>query len=101
MMQWLLAVGVSETEIDLEDTEELLKLWRIHYDPEVRPEGMTKALRNYYIRLDKNLDGLLNSEPIIIASENIDSGVLEERKTINRYRLCQCRRCSKCQSFYH
>lgn len=82
MMQWFLAVGVPEDEIDLEDTEKLLYLWKLHYDPELRPAGMTKALRNYYIRLDNNLDGLLSSEPIIVATKDVDSGDLVEIKSI-------------------
>lgn len=82
MMQWFLAVGVPEEDINLEDTEVLLQLWRVHYAPEIRPPGMTKALRNYYIRLDKNLKDLLNSEAIIVAAKNIDTGELEEIKVI-------------------
>lgn len=82
MMEWLTAVGISADDIDLSDTEGLLKLWEDNYDPSVKPEGMTKALRNYYKRLNDNLQNALNENEIIIADKNEESGELEETNTI-------------------
>lgn len=82
IVQWLIAVGISEENIDITDTEKLLDLWWSNYDPEVKPKGMTKALRNYYQRLDKNLEDALKKDEIIIASQNDETGLLEESKVI-------------------
>ena len=82
IMQWLIAVGISEEDIDITDTDSLLELWWKNYDPGIKPEGMTKALRNYYQRLDKNLEQVLNTNKIIIATVNEETGLLEETKTI-------------------
>lgn len=83
MLKWLTSVGVSEEEIDINDTESLLKLWTKHYDPSVKPKGMTMAQRNYYKRLDKNLKSCNNSDEVIIANENEETGSLEEVKSIS------------------
>ena len=82
MMEWLTAVGVSEEEIDLEDTDALLAIWEREYDSTIKPKGMTKALRNYYSRLDKSLDSLKKSASVIIAVENEETGELTETKTV-------------------
>ena len=82
MMEWLTAVGVSEEEIDLEDTDALLAIWEREYDSTIKPKGMTKALRNYYSRLDKSLDSLKKSASIIIAVENEETGELTETKKV-------------------
>ncbi|MCX7773909.1 MAG: ABC transporter permease, partial [Clostridia bacterium] len=74
MMNWLIAVGVPEKDISLQDTDKLLKQWNEHYDPTMRPEGMTKAQRNYYKRLDENLKTMLTTEKVIIADKNTGTG---------------------------
>jgi peptide/nickel transport system permease protein len=45
---------------------------------------MTNAQRNYYIRLDASLDGILSTEGAIIAVENPDTGALEEKGIIEQ-----------------
>jgi len=82
MKDWLVAVGIREGDIDIDDTESLLSLWWEFYDPSIRPQGMTKAVRNYYERLDKKLDSIKNSEDIIIADVNSETGELVERTAI-------------------
>lgn len=82
MITWLDAVNVPTDQLDLTDTEALLNLWEANYDPKAKPEGMTKALRNYYVRLNNNLEGVLNGDPIIIASKNAETSALEEVKSI-------------------
>jgi peptide/nickel transport system permease protein len=45
---------------------------------------MTNADRNYYIRLNNSLDGLLATEGAIVAVLNQDTGALEEKGVINQ-----------------
>jgi len=78
MKEWLVAVGVPENEIDINNTEQLLGLWENSYDPKANIAGMTNAMRNYYIRLNASLEGLLSTEGAIIAAKSADTGVLEE-----------------------
>jgi peptide/nickel transport system permease protein len=76
--EWLLAVEIPEAEIDIADTAKLLDQWVTNYDPAQKIAGMTNAKRNYYIRLNKSLEGLLSTEGISIAVKNADTGALEE-----------------------
>ena len=73
-----MAVGVSESEIVLEDTAKLLGLWESLYSPTQKISGMTNAERNYYIRLNNSLKGLLSTEQAIIAAKNAETGALEQ-----------------------
>jgi peptide/nickel transport system permease protein len=84
MKEWLLAYGIPESEIDIADTEQLLSLWENYYDPKEKIAGMTNAQRNYYIRLDASLGGLLSIEGAIIAVENADTGTLEEKGVVGQ-----------------
>jgi len=76
--EWLVAVEIPENEIDIADTAKLLDQWVTNYDPAQKISGMTNAKRNYYIRLNKSLEGLLSTEGISIAVKNADTGALEE-----------------------
>jgi len=82
MKEWLVGAGIPEDEIDIDNTEQLLELWRTHFDPKVRIAGMTNAKRNYYIRLNTSLKGLLSTEAAIIAAKNAETGALEEISSI-------------------
>ncbi len=84
MQEWLVAMGVPEDEIDIEDTVKLLELWKNNFDPTARFPGMTNADRNYYIRLNTSLDGLLATEGATVAALNQETGVLEEKGIINQ-----------------
>ncbi len=84
MKEWLVASGIPEDEIDTTDTEKLLEQWANHFDPKTKISGMTNAQRNYYIRLDASLEGLLSTEGAIIAAENPDTGALEEKGTVEQ-----------------
>ncbi len=55
MVEYLEAVGVDVSGLDISDTETLLTLWNENYDETARPKGMTKATRNYYKRLNQSL----------------------------------------------
>jgi peptide/nickel transport system permease protein len=45
---------------------------------------MTNAKRNYFIRLNKSLEGILSTEGINIAVKNAETGTLEEAGVINQ-----------------
>jgi peptide/nickel transport system permease protein len=84
MQKWLVAMDIPEDEIDIEDTPKLLELWKNNFDPTARIPGMTNADRNYYIRLNKSLDGLLATEGATVAAINQDTGALEEKSVIEQ-----------------
>jgi peptide/nickel transport system permease protein len=82
--EWLIGAGIPADAIDIEDTEHLIELWETHYDPAMRIDGMTNARRNYYIRLNNSLYGLLSTERAIVAAENPESGELEEVSAVTQ-----------------
>ncbi len=79
MQEWLIGAGVAEDQIDITDTEKLMDLWINNFDSTLKIKGMTNADRNYYIRLNKSLEGLLSTDGVTIALANPDTGVLEEK----------------------
>jgi peptide/nickel transport system permease protein len=83
MKDWLVADEVPASEIDITDTAKLLAQWESNYDPKKNVAGMTNAKRNYYIRLDTSLKGLLSTEAVSIASKNTD-GTLTESGTVKQ-----------------
>jgi len=85
MKEWLIAIGIPDNAIDIEDTAQLLGLWETHFDPKMQIAGMTNAKRNYYIRLNTSLEGLLATEGAIIAAKNADTGALEEKGNVGQY----------------
>jgi peptide/nickel transport system permease protein len=84
MQKWLLAAGIPENEVDIRDTLKLLEQWESHYDSQLNVAGLTNAERNYYIRLDTSLDGLLSIEAKILAVKNPDTGILEEKDIVEQ-----------------
>lgn len=76
MQVYLVAVGVDEADIELDDTEKLLDLWEQYYDPAARPAGFTAAQRRYYGRLTNNLYGLLSLESVVVAAEDAETGTM-------------------------
>lgn len=82
MKEWLVAVGIPEDEVDIDDTAGLLALWWKTYDPKARIEGMTIAKRNYYARLDQKLKGLLSTQEVLIATPNPTEGGLVQMGVI-------------------
>ncbi|MCA9978474.1 MAG: ABC transporter permease subunit, partial [Anaerolineales bacterium] len=78
IQKWLTASGFPESEIDIENTAQLLDQWTNNFDPTKRFPGMTNADRNYFIRLNNSLKGLLSTEGTIIAVENPETASLEE-----------------------
>ncbi|MCB9423419.1 MAG: ABC transporter permease [Ardenticatenaceae bacterium] len=82
IQKWLVGAGIPENEIDITNTEQLLDQWFSNFDPAKRLPGMTNADRNYYIRLNGSIQGLLSTEGAIIAAMNEETAVLEETATI-------------------
>jgi peptide/nickel transport system permease protein len=84
MKDWLVADGVPESEIDTKDTAKLLSLWEKNFDPNKNIPGLTNAKRNYYVRLNASLAGLLSTEGAIIAGKNADTSALEQTGIVNQ-----------------
>ena len=81
---WLVADGLAESEIDTANTQQLLTLWEKNYDPKQNIPGQTNAKRNYYVRLNGSLQGLLSTEGATIAAKNPQTGSLEQTGTVNQ-----------------
>jgi peptide/nickel transport system permease protein len=81
---WLVADGIPAGEIDIQDTAKLMDQWEKNYDPKAKIAGMTNAKRNYYIRLNASLEGLLSTEGAIIAAKNAGTGALEETDIVKQ-----------------
>lgn len=84
MQEWLVAFGIPEEEIDIDNTEQLLAQWEANYDPNLRLPGMTFARMRYFQRVNASIDGLLSSEGAIIAARNPETGNLEEKSIVKQ-----------------
>ncbi len=82
MMNWLLDFGIPESDLDLSDTKTLLSLWWENYDSTILIEGMTKAKRNYYMRLDKSLASAKRTDELIVSHTHGELGETETIRTI-------------------
>lgn len=79
MKEWLLAFGIPEEEIDIEDTEALINMWEKNFNATLKLPGMTSARRKYFGRLDASLDGLLSTEGVTIMVKDPETGELVEK----------------------
>lgn len=84
MKEWLVKAGIPESEIDTADTAGLLEQWESNYDPKKNVPGMTNARRNYFVRLNNSLAGLLSTEGAIIAAGQADTGALSQTSTVQQ-----------------
>ncbi len=82
--EWLVADGVPASQIDITNTKSLLDLWESHFDPSVNVPGMTNAKRNYYIRLDASLKGLLSTSGLTVSAASGSTGSQIPATTINQ-----------------
>lgn len=82
MVLWFEAAGVPAENLDMNDTAALLSLWTRSYNPELKPEGMTKAKRNYYIRLDESLKSMEHLKDKILARNRDDGAGIEAVRDI-------------------
>ncbi len=81
---WLVAAGILENEIDVNNTQQLLIQWAKNYDAKKSPPGLTNAKRNYYARLNTSLQDLLATEGATIAAKNPQTGALESIGTVKQ-----------------
>lgn len=77
MKTWLIANGIPEDEIDINDTAKLMEQWENNYDQSLQIPGMTYARKMYYQRLNTSLQGILSTEGITIAEPDNGTGVLD------------------------
>ena len=77
LVHWLKAMDVDVSGLDISDTEALLEVWFANYDSTARPEGMTNAQRNYYVRLNNNLLSMSTAESLTVTQPD-DEGEPEE-----------------------
>ncbi|MFZ5881714.1 MAG: ABC transporter permease [Chloroflexota bacterium] len=82
--EWLMAAGLLETEIDTADTQKLLDLWVNNYDTGKNIPGLTNAKRNYYVRLNNSLKGLMASEGVVVSQINPQTQTLEEMDAVSQ-----------------
>ena len=78
MKEWLMLSGMDEDEIEIDETRGLLQLWWKHYSPDIRIPGMIRAKHNAFVRLDRKLDGLFNTEDLTVLRPNPETGEIEE-----------------------
>ena len=83
MVNWFATMEVDIEGLDIQDTDALLALWKAHYSPDSRPAGMTKAQRNYYIRLNNTLSGADAADTLYVA-EKESTGELTEKSKITK-----------------
>ena len=84
MVEWFGVMGIDVSDLDISDTDALLALWREHYDPSIKPTGMTMAKRNYYKRLNNALLELQGADTLIIADTDEETGALVEKSKITK-----------------
>ncbi len=84
IQEYLVAAGVPAAQIDTTNTEQLLNTWFSTFDPAKKIKGMTNAKRNYYIRLNNSIQGLLATEGAIIATRDPQTTTLQEAGTIQQ-----------------
>lgn len=82
--EWLVAAGVPESEINIADTAKLLDQWFANYDPKKSIPGMTNAKRNYFVRLNTALKGLLSTEAAAVMQTNPLTGELDQIDSIQQ-----------------
>jgi len=81
LMQWGEQEGIAElteAHIDTEYVEGLLLLWWQYFDESNRIEGMTIAERRSYARIDRRVEGIFDTEDILIFKLNEETGEYEE-----------------------
>jgi len=65
--------GLTDDEIDVENTAALLNLWWEHYSDEIFIRNLTNAERNTYMRLDIRLDRLFDIDDLRVYTLDPDT----------------------------
>jgi len=84
MINWFSANNIDISKLNISDTQALLKLWKANYDPAIKPKGMTKAMRNYYIRLNTNINSAGNAETLSVTEVDPTTGETVEKSKISK-----------------
>ena len=83
MKAWMVAYGIPEEQIDVNDIKALLDIWFENYDPN-ESLGMIYAKQRYYQRLNDSIRNLLSIEGVILAEKNPETGELQEVGIVNQ-----------------
>jgi peptide/nickel transport system permease protein len=81
---WLVADGIPENQIDVNNTRQLMDQWAKNYDPNKSFPGMTYAKQIYYQRLDASLKGILSTAGAIIAATDPQTGAVTQTGIVNQ-----------------
>ena len=82
MAEWLQKFGgVSESDIQNMEAEDLIALWMEKYSPDAKQKGLIASKKKYYKRLNNRIIELMNDHDIVIAEKNSD-GELTEDSTV-------------------
>lgn len=84
MVNWFNKMEIDMEGLDITDTNAMIAKWRKHYDPDVRPAGMTKAQRNYYVRLNNIMLNTLSADELVVSQANSETGEMDEVATIKQ-----------------
>ena len=84
MVNWFSTMNVDVEGLDINDTDALLALWKANYDPSSRPTGMTKAQRNYYLRLNNTITGASTADTLTVSEKDAETGETTEKSTISK-----------------
>lgn len=84
MKEWLVGFGIPASDIDTENTEQLMELWLNNFDSKANFPGMTNARRNYFVRLNNSVKNILSTEGAIIATTDPSTGGLIQAGSVNQ-----------------
>lgn len=84
MKNWMLSYSsVNKDDVNAAiGAYDVINLWISNYDPAVKMQGITKAVKNQYVRLYDKVENILNEEGYIIAQKNKETSELTEIKTL-------------------
>jgi ABC-type dipeptide/oligopeptide/nickel transport system permease subunit len=70
--------GVEPGTLTKDDMEGLIATWQSLYDPEERPQGMTRADRNELSRLNNRIISVFRQEGIVVARQGENGELVED-----------------------
>ena len=84
MVNWFTANSIDISALNIRDTSALLKMWKANFDPAIRPKGMTKAMRNYYIRLNDSINAAGTADALSVTEIDPATGETVQKGTITK-----------------
>ena len=83
MVEWLTKYReINAADIPVDDNVALVNFWNANYDSTIKQKGLTNAKKQYYRKLATRMATILETKDIIIATENPETGELEQSETI-------------------